>query len=201
MSLELELGEGATKAFRDAITIDDNTTVVYTNWQHESKPITMLESGVVVTQHLDSEIIWPGDGVWRLATVLWPDGLSQQVFFQNQNIHWGIGLCADKGGETGDSLKRLASPKMKQFLATYINSMKIQLPNLPSFYNRFLLAGFEIDQQTESQVIVTATLKDPNSRMAKLFNWRIAGSASEDEPDWRTQIREEMGLETLFPND
>lgn len=196
------LGDGAVEAFQNAVNVENGETVIaYSEWVHEPEQITRLENGLVVTAALSDSAPWPGEGVWTLATVMWPD-VHQQVFFQDGNIHWGAGLCSNNGGETGDALKRLASPAMKQFLATYIDVMKIQLPDVPNFYNRFLLAGFELEQQDDSQqVVITATLKDPNSRMAQLFNWRIAGADPEEEPVWRTAVREDMGLDKLFPND
>lgn len=205
MSLDHILREGATASFEAAVTVDGVSSIVYySDWEYSSptpqKRINIEDLEITEYQSVNS-IPWPGEGLWRQATVIWADGISQKIYFKNNIAHWGGGLCNQNGGEQGDSLKRLASPQMKQFLATYIEEMQIQLPNIPAFYNRFLLAGFEIYEQAENQIIICATLKDPDSRMAQLFNWRIAGSDPEEEPAWRTEIRADIGLESLFPNE
>ena len=194
MSIDNILGEGATEAFAAAVSIpDDQPAITYSDWQYEAISTSEL-SGVTITHHQDP---WPGEGAWRLVNIMWSN-VSQQVFFQGDTMVWGDGLCKEGGGDDG-TLKRLASPEMKLFLATYINELKVRLPNLEKFYMRFLLAGFEIQEQTETRVEIKATLRDPNSRMAELFNWRINGTDPDDEPIWRAELRSEMGLDSLFP--
>lgn len=198
MSIDHILGEGATEAFKAAVEIPDNEpTITYSDWQYREPFDPNQFEGMTIQQDIPDDP-WPGTGTWRLANVMWSD-VSQQVFFQGDTMVWGDGLCKNGGGESGDSLKRLASQEMKVFLATYINEMRVRLPNLQEFYGRFLLAGFEIEEQTERRVQIKATLKDPNSRMAELFDWRINGAAPEDEPAWRTEVRASIGLDTLFP--
>lgn len=206
MSLDLILGEGATEKFYSALGQPE--VIYYSDWEYDPTPppgifpsLDLSNPNDIQVIPVSTEVPWPGEGIWKAATVVWSDQVTQQIFFQDKKIHWGGGLCQEGGGETGDSLKRLASQEMKEFLATYIDHMKVQLPNVPVFYSRFLLAGFEIESETDSQVIIAATLKDPNSKMAELFNWRINGTIPEEEPAWRTQVRADMGLEKLFPND
>jgi hypothetical protein len=195
MSIDNILGQGATEAFVAAVAIpDDEPAITYSDWQYEPMDTSQLPDGLTITVDEDP---WPGTGTWRLANILW-SSVSQQVFFQDDTMVWGDGLCKEGGGD-GGTLKRLASPEMKTFLATYVSVLKVRLPNLEDFYMRFLLAGFEIVDQSESLVEIQATLRDPNSRMAELFTWRINGTAPEEEPAWRTELRLQMGLDSLFP--
>lgn len=190
-------GNGATEAFEEAVnTPSSQPTVIYSDWEYE--PVEQVKLNNLEITVVSAPVkYWPGPGIWRKATILW-DNASQEVFFQDRVIHWGNGLCQAGGGD-GGILKNLATSQMRSFLATYIDEMKIALPDLSDFYNRFLLAGFEIVDRSDNEVLVAATLKDPNSKMAELFNWRINGTAPEDEPAWRIQVRESMGLDRLFP--
>ena len=192
------LGEGATQAFETAVKTspDSQPTIFYSDWEYQEITQVKLVNLQVVSV-TPTGTAWPGPGIWRKVTIFWPDA-KQEVFFKDGIIHWGSGLCQTGGGDSG-ILKNLASPEMKAFLATYIDEMKIALPNLGAFYNRFLLGGFEIVDQNDNEVLVSATLKDPDSKMAQLFNWRINGTDPENEPTWRTQVRQDIGLETLFP--
>lgn len=200
INLDDILGDGATKAFEEAVTIssEEPPVFVYSNWQYQPASQVQLDGleVVVVTPEINFGL---GEGVWRKASVFWGP-VSQEIFFKDKIIHWGNGLCSQAASDAG-ILKNLATAKMKTFLATYIDEMKITLPNLESFYGRFLLAGFEILDENDNQVLVGATLKDPNSRIVELFNWRINGTIPEEEPAWRTAIRSEIGLESLFPNE
>lgn len=205
MNLDDVLGQGSTEAFLNAVKINETEypIIFYSDWEHASgsDPVLDLSNELNITfLNNAQETLWPGTGVWRLATVVWPD-VTQQIYFKDKIICWGDGFCQQGGGVTGDSLKRLATTEMKIFLATYIDEMRISLPNVSAFYNPFLLAGFEIFDESDNGVKISATLKDENSKMTELFNWRINGSDPAEEPAWRTQLRADMGLDKLFPND
>jgi hypothetical protein len=207
MNLDDLLGQGATDLFEQALEISDKTTIFYSDWEYKAPEIITLDNINLSSDEIDHNP-WPGPGVWKRATVVWQISTeqisTQEMYFQEEEgkilLVWGDGLCSENQMANTDSLKKLASPQMKIFLATYVDEMKVFLPNLVSFYGRFLLGGFEKRVINDEQVEIFATLKDPNSRMSELFNWRIAGSLPEEEPAWRTQVRQEIGLETLFPD-
>lgn len=200
MSLDAALGDGATQMFQEAMTLGDgDTQLFFSDWEHEPAPsVPVIEDGLVVVQTMGDEHVWPGDGVWRLATVVWGDGISQQAFFKDGVIAWGNGLCSNNGGIQGESLRRLASPEMRDFLDQYIDEMLISLPNLERFYTGFLLAGFVMKEQHERSVVVSNVIS-PSSRVRQMIEWHSNGADPSDEPAWRTDLRAEIGLEELFP--
>jgi hypothetical protein len=199
MSLNDLLGEGATESLDQALRISDKTLIFYSNWEYTAPEIITLDNINLPKDQIDYDP-WPGPGVWKRVTVVW-ESESQDLYFQKQEdskvlMIWGSGLC----DRTSDApIKNLASQEMKTFAATYVDDMKIFLPNEEGFYGRFLLAGFEKGEIKNDEITLFASLKDPNSRMAELFQWRFDGAKPEDEPAWRAEARQEIGLETLFP--
>lgn len=188
MSLDAILGDGATDAFIEAMTLPDNKpSVMFSDWEYSA--IEPLQTSMVNVTNDPSQSNWPGTGVWKLALVNWSD-VSQQVFFQDKVICWGNGLCQSNGGVAGDSLQRMANAKLWGFLSEYADEMRIELPNVKAFYQTFLNGGFEMLLEEPNRVQVVAYIAE-GSKMDDLFKWRIAGSIPEDEPAWRIARREE----------
>lgn len=199
MNLDDLLGQGATESLDQALQISNKAILFYSNWEYKAPEIITLDNIDLPKDEIYYDV-WPGPGVWTRVTVVWESG-NQELYFQKQDdgkvlLIWGGGLC----NQTSDApMKNLASQEMKTFLATYVDDMKVMLPNEKSFYGRFLLAGFEKGEIKNDEITIFASLKDPSSRMAELFQWRFDGAKAEDEPAWRTEARQEIGLETLFP--
>ena len=204
MNLDDLLGQGATESLDQALKISDNVLLFYSNWEYKAPEIITLDNINLPKDQIDYNPL-PGPGVWKRVAVVWESG-SQDLYFQKQEdgkilLIWGSGADSFGGcNQTSDApLKNLASQEMKIFLATYVDEMKVLLPNEESFYGRLLLMGFEKGEVKNEQIAIFASLKDPNSRIKDAFQWRFDGAKPEDEPAWRTQARQEIGLETLFP--
>lgn len=176
MSLEIALGPGATAAFEAAVTFPDDTpTIVYGDWEY--KPVS-LKGMPAIPDGFASEqgSPWPGPGKWRTATVIWNDGVSQQVYFQDRVLWWGSGLCQ----AAPTDLDRMGNAAMWEFWFEFIDEMFIYVIPLPDLINPFLNIGFEVlDDNTLHAPIVAG------GRMQQWVDWREAGKPADSEPNWR----------------
>lgn len=172
MSLDIELGEGATEAFEAAVTFaNDAPTIIYGDWEYYSP--SWLETDI-------EETPWPGPGIWKTATVIWADNVTQKAYFQNKVFFWGSGLCE----ASPDDLDRMGNAAMWAFLNNYIEEMFIDLPPLPDFIDPFLNIGFEILDDSGPLTKVNSPIYE-GCRIQQWIDWREAGEPTDQKPEWR----------------
>ncbi len=181
MSLDAELGTGAKDALLAALSFEDNVPVLLVGDWEDVPQAPIQVSGLDI--QLEPADPWPGAGVWQSVLVTWNDA-TVQILFKDGVMFWGNGICSTRGGDPGERYSRLGNQRMWDFLSEFTTIQRIDLPNVPEFYEPFLKGGFEVFEVDGT----LARLRSVNSRIFEWIQWQEAGSDPEQEPEWRRDV-------------
>lgn len=157
-------GEGALEELVIALTINDD-------------PAPILTEGVVDADQTG----WPVEGgIWVKTNCTWQDGTNLALFFQNELVYWGDGICftedvvATVANLTGSRLWEYAVDKQ-------ITMTKMIVPN--NFAAPFIMTAFDVVSSDDNNTLLQSPIFE-GCKMEEYTFWCRNGFKPEETPEW-----------------
>lgn len=139
------------------------------------------ESPIVTEGVIDADATnWPSEGgIWVKTNATWSDGTNLALFFQNELVYWGDGICftedvlASVGKLTGGTLWEYALDKK-------ITMTKMVVPD--DFAAPFIATAFDFVSSNGSTTLLEAPIFE-GSKMDEYTVWARNGFNPDEIPD------------------